>query len=382
MLGSTGSIGTQALDVVSRLPERLKVVSMAAHRNVELLAEQVREYKPSLVSIGSEKDAAKLRELLGDVSGLKIVCGDEGLRLCATADDADTTVVAVAGTVGLAPTIAAIEAGKEIALASKEALVAAGGIVSRMVREKGVRLLPIDSEHSAIFQCLQGENRGSIRRLLLTASGGSFKNRPVDELENATVDEALAHPTWTMGRKITIDSATLMNKALEVIEAHWLFGVDISQIEVVIHPQSIVHSMVEFEDGSVIAQLGVPDMRVPIQYALLYPERVHTELPRLDITQQSALTFAKPDAERYPGLELAYMALASGGTMPAVLNAANEIAVWAFLDGKTGFLDIQRTVRRVMHMYSPVAEPELTGILEADKWARLTATRLVEDGIG
>ena len=377
LLGSTGSIGAQVLDVVFRLPERLRVVAMAAHRNVDLLAEQVRAFRPSVVSIGTEPDAARLREQLGDVDGLTIVWGDQGLRQVATAADADTVVVAVAGTVGLAPTLAAIEAGKDIALASKEALVAAGSIVSRLVREKGVRLLPIDSEHSAIFQCLQGEDRSKIRGLMLTASGGAFKNHPLEDLEHATVEQALAHPTWSMGRKITIDSATLMNKVLEIIEAHWLFGVDASRIEVVIHPQSIVHSMVEFVDGSVIAQMGVPDMRLPIQYALLYPERVDTGLPRLDITEQATLTFARPDPERYPALELAYRAIEQGGTMPAAMNAANEIAVWRFLDGKIGFLDIQRTVRQVMEMHSPIQDPDLERILDADSWARKTAMHRV-----
>lgn len=363
--------------MVSRLPERLRVVAMAAHRNVDLLAEQVRAFRPSLVSIGTEEDAVWLREQLADVSGLTIVWGDQGLRLVATALEADTVVVAVAGTVGLAPTLAAIEAGKEIALASKEALVAAGNIVSRMVREKGVRLLPIDSEHSAIFQCLQGSDDVSrIHRILLTSSGGSLKARPITDLAHVTVEQALAHPTWSMGRKITIDSATLMNKVLEIIEAHWLFGVDADRIEVVIHPQSIVHSMVEFADGSVIAQMGVPDMRLPIQYALLYPERVDTGLPRLDITVQGTLTFAKPDPERYPALELAYKAIGQGGTMPAAMNAANEIAVWRFLDGKIGFLDIQRIVRQVMDMHSPVCNPDLEQILDADSWARETAREL------
>ena len=370
LLGSTGSIGTQVLDVVSRLPERLKVVSLAAHRNVELLAEQVRRFHPSIVSIGSQEDSERLRELLGDIGSLRIVWGPEGLKQAAITPEADVVVVSVAGTVGLAPTLEAISAGKDIALASKEVLVAAGHIVNRLVREKGVQLLPIDSEHSAIFQCLQGEDRSKIRKLMLTASGGAFANYPLKDLERVTVKQALAHPTWSMGRKITVDSATLINKGLEIIEAHWLFGVDASCIEVVIHPQSIVHSMVEFVDGSVIAQMGVPDMRLPIQYALLYPERVDTDLPRLDIAAKGTLTFAKPDPERYPGLGLAYRAAKAGGTMPTVLNAANEVAVGLFLDGKTGFLDIERTVRRVMDSHTPARDPDLDQILDADTWAR------------
>ena len=382
LLGSTGSIGTQVLDVVSRLPERLRVVSLAAHRNVELLAEQVRKYGPSVVSIGTEEDAARLRELLGGADGLETGYGAKGLERAATVPEADVVVVSVAGTVGLAPTLAAISAGKDIALASKEVLVAAGSIVSRLVREKGVRLLPIDSEHSAIFQCLQGEDRSKIRKIMLTSSGGAFKDYPLGALKDVTVEQALAHPTWNMGRKITVDSATLMNKCLEIIEAQWLFGVDASRIEVVIHPQSIVHSMVEFEDGSVLAQMGIPDMRIPIQYALLYPERVDTGLPRLDVTAQGTLTFEKPDPARYPALELAYRSAREGGTLPAVMNAANEVAVRRFLDREIGFLDIERTVRRVMDRHSAVKDPDLNEILEADAWARQAAAQLTEDSIG
>ena len=410
LLGSTGSIGTQVLDVVERLPDKLRVVSMAAHRNVELFAEQIRRFQPSVVSIGSEEAASRLRRRLADgsniehrtsnverrtksniqhpISNIAILCGAEGLEKVATVPEADVVVVAVAGTVGLAPTLAAISAGKDIALASKEVLVAAGSLVSKLVQEKGLKLLPIDSEHSAIFQCLQGDppslklrraGRSKVRKLMLTASGGAFANYPLKQLKDATVEQALAHPTWNMGRKITVDSATLMNKALEIIEAHWLFGVDASQIEVVIHPQSIVHSMVEFVDGSVIAQMGLPDMRLPIQYALLYPERVDTDLPRLDIAAKGTLTFAKPDPERYPGLSLAYKAAEDGGTMPAVMNAANEIAVGLFLDRKIGFLDIQKTVRRVMENHEPVQNPDLDQILEADSWARETAMHIAEE---
>ncbi|MCX6375688.1 MAG: 1-deoxy-D-xylulose-5-phosphate reductoisomerase [Armatimonadetes bacterium] len=413
LLGSTGSIGTQVLDVVSRLPERLKVVSLAAHRNVELLADQVRKFRPSVVSIGSKQDADRLRELLADVPGLEsvrggsavrrggspsppggsagasrspsvpdagrwtldVLDGAEGLARAATVPEADVVVVAVAGTVGLAPTIAAISAGKDIALASKEVLVAAGSIVSRMIQEKGVQLLPIDSEHSAIFQCLRGsEDVSKVRRILLTSSGGAFRDYPLEKLRDVTIEQALAHPTWNMGRKITVDSATMMNKGLEIIEAKWLFGVDPSRIEVVIHPQSIVHSMV-------LAQMGVPDMRTPIQYALLYPERVDTGLPRLDITAQEKLTFARPDPTRYPALELAYRAAEQGGTLPAVMNAANEVAVRQFLDGKIGFLDIQRTVRKVMEKHSPTQSPDLHQILEADSWARETTMHFTEGSI-
>ncbi|MHB0913180.1 MAG: 1-deoxy-D-xylulose-5-phosphate reductoisomerase [Armatimonadota bacterium] len=370
LLGSTGSIGTQVLDVVERLPERLQVVALAAHRNVALAAEQVRRFSPKLVSIGTEEGARRLSALC---PGTEVVWGEEGLRRVAVHLDAEIAVVSVAGTVGLAPTIAAIEAGKDIALASKEVLVAAGSLVSRMVTERGVKLLPIDSEHSAIFQCLRGEEPSTVRRLMLTASGGALAKTPVEELSRVTVQQALAHPNWSMGRKITIDSATLMNKGLEIIEARWLFGVETERIEVVIHPQSIVHSMVEFIDGSVMAQLGVPDMRIPIQYALLYPERVETGLPRLDVTEVGTLTFSKPDPARYPGLALAYRAAEAGGTMPAVMNAANETAVELFLEGKIGFLDIVETVRRVMDSHSPIADPSLEEILRADAQARMEA---------
>ncbi len=373
LLGSTGSIGRQVLDVVSRLPDRLRVVSMAANRNVELLADQVIKFKPSLVSVGSEEDARRLGEMLGNAVSPAIHSGAKGLEQAATHPEADIAIIAVAGAVGLAPTIAAILAGKDIALASKEVLVAAGSLVTNLVREKGVQLRPIDSEHSAIFQCLQGQDKSKIRKLILTASGGAFAKYPIGQLKTVTVQEALAHPTWNMGPKITIDSATLMNKGLEIIEARWLFDVEPSKIEVVIHPQSIVHSMVEFEDGSVLAQMGIPDMRLPIQYAILYPERIDTGLPRLDIAAQGLLTFEKPDPARYPALELAYSAAEQGGTMPAVMNAANEVAVGLFLEGKIGFLDIERKVRSVMEKHEPISNPDLAQILEADSWARIVA---------
>lgn len=295
--------------------------------------------------------------------------------------EAQTAVISVAGAIGLAPTIEAIKAGKEIALASKEVLVAAGSLVTKLVEEHGVRMLPIDSEHSALFQCLNGEDPKTVRRLILTASGGAFRDAPVEALRTATVEQALAHPNWTMGRKITIDSATLMNKCLEIIEARWLFGVEAERIEVVIHPQSIVHSMVEFEDASTIAQLGVPDMRLPIQYALLYPERPDTGLPRLDITACGRLDFREPDLERYPALSLAYEALEKGGTVPAVMNAANEVAVGLFLERRIGFLDICGITRKIMESHSVVPDPSLEQILDADTWAREAAATIAEDHI-
>jgi len=373
LLGSTGSIGRQTLDVVSRLPNRLKVVSLAARKNVDLLAKQVQEYKPSFVSVDTEYEAGQLRRKLHNQSKVEIGWGPEGIKQAAAHPEADITLVAVAGTVGLAPTLAAISAGKDIALASKEVLVAAGNLVTNLIAEKGVRLLPVDSEHSAIFQCLQGHDRSKVRRIILTASGGPFKDMPLEEMKHATVEQALAHPTWTMGRKITIDSATMMNKGLEIVEARWLFGLDPSQIEVVIHPQSIVHSMVEFEDGSVLAQMGMPDMRLPIQYALIYPDRLDTGLPRLEITCQRELTFARPDLARYPALTLAYRAAQRGGTMPAVMNAANEVAVELFLERQIGFLDIVRIVDMVMQEHVTIPQPNLSQILEADSWARKTA---------
>lgn len=383
ILGSTGSIGTQALDIVSRLPKRLKVAGLAAHRNVEVLAEQVLQYQPSVVSIGTEEDASRLRELIehrtpdqvrGNIERrMAILWGKEGLTRVATMTEAQTIVVSVAGAIGLAPTIEAIKAGKEIALASKEVLVAAGSLVTKLAEERGVRILPIDSEHSAVLQCLNGEDRKTIRRLILTASGGAFRDCPIEALKTATVEQALAHPNWTMGRKITIDSATLMNKCLEIIEARWLFGVEPEQIEVVIHPQSIVHSMVEFDDASVIAQLGVPDMRLPIQYALLYPERPDTGLPRLDVTACGRLDFREPDMERYPALRLAYEALDRGGTMPAVMNAANEAAVGMFLERRIDFLGIYGITKKVMESHSVILDPSLDQILEADAWARKQA---------
>ena len=376
ILGSTGSIGTQVLDVAARLPEKIEVVALAAHSNVELLAQQARRFRPRLVSIGDESLEPELRRLVGS-QGIEVVSGDEGWEAVATAPYADKVVVSVAGTAGLMPTLAAIEAGKEIALASKEVLVAAGEIVSDRAAEQGVQIVPIDSEHSAIFQCLNGEDPTSVEKIYLTASGGPFgwlggdlKSPPGTDLSAVTPEQALAHPTWRMGRKVTIDSATLMNKGLEIIEARWLFGVGPDKIEVVIHPQSIVHSMVRFVDGSLIAQLGLPDMRLPIQYALLYPERYDSGLPRVNILEVGTLEFGAPDIQRFPALRLAYEAARTGGTMPAVMNAADEVAVQLFLDGKIGFLDIARLVERAMEAHPAVTRPTLEDILAADAWAR------------
>ncbi|MCW3062582.1 MAG: 1-deoxy-D-xylulose 5-phosphate reductoisomerase [Capsulimonas sp.] len=361
ILGSTGSIGTQTLDIVRRLPDRLQVVALSGHRNVELLKQQAEEFgvAPEWIESGDNADLERL----------------------ATYPDADVVVVSVAGAVGTRATVAALRQGKDIALATKEVLVAAGEIVTRTARESGARLLPIDSEHSAIFQCLQGAPENSIAKILLTASGGPFREWSKERMQSVTLADALNHPTWpSMGRKITIDSATLMNKGLETIEARWLFDIPIDQVEVLVHPQSVVHSLVEYHDGAVIAQLGLPDMRLPIQYALLYPERVDSGLPRMDMTQLTKpLTFEAPDMDRFPSLLLARQASDAGGALPAVLNAANEAAVAQFLDAKITFPAIMTLVERTMHSHHPLEAPDLDQIAAADQWARLTVARLIDE---
>jgi 1-deoxy-D-xylulose-5-phosphate reductoisomerase len=377
ILGSTGSIGTQVLDVAKRLGEDIQIVGLAAHSNVKLLADQVNEFKPEAVCISDGSKAGELAELVKG-SGARVVTGNEGWIELATLDSADQIVVSVAGTPGLLPTLAAIDAGKEIALASKEVLVAAGEIVTKRANQKGVNIVPIDSEHSAIFQCLNGEPKDRIEKILLTASGGAFKHLTKQEMADVTAAQALDHPTWKMGKKVTVDSATLMNKGLEIIEAKWLFGVEVDKIQVVIHPQSIVHSMVMYQDGSVIAQLGLPDMRLPIQYALLYPERFNSHLPRLDIIKTGQLTFFEPDFDRFPALKLAYAAAEAGGTMPAVMNAADEVAVGLFLGGKIKFLDIASLVEKTMEKHSPVPADSLETIQEADNWARATTEEMAK----
>jgi 1-deoxy-D-xylulose-5-phosphate reductoisomerase len=370
LLGSTGSIGTQALDIARRLPDRFQIVGLAANNNLELLAAQANSFGVPCVSIGTEMLAEELRGRLR-ASGHKarVFSGVEGMCTLATLPEADLIVVAVAGAIGIAPTHAALEAGKDIALASKEVLVAAGEPTMALARARGARILPIDSEHSAIFQCLQGAPTNSIERLYLTASGGPFRTVPREALADVTPEQALKHPTWNMGGLVTINSATLMNKSLEIIEAHWLFDVPMEQVEVVVHPQSIVHSMVRFQDGSTIAQLGLPDMRLPIQYALVYPERVNTDLPRMELSAFAGLTFEAPDEAKFPALELARRAVAQGGTMTAVMNAANEAAVALFLNGKIRYLEMMRLVAQTMERHDPVA-PTLANVLAADAWAR------------
>lgn len=370
IIGSTGSIGCQTLDVADNNQDKIKIVALAAGHNIKTIHQQILKYQPQIVAMADEKTAAELKALLGDETSTKVLHGTEGLIAVATCSAADTVLTAVTGTVGLLPTIKAIEAGKDIALANKETLVAAGGLVMSKIAEKGVKLLPVDSEHSAIWQCLNGEPKETVSKLILTASGGPFRQATKSEMVNITPEMALKHPNWNMGSKITIDSATLMNKGLEVLEAHWLFNIDLTDIEVVVHPQSIIHSMVEFRDGSVMAQLGIPDMRTPIQYALSYPSRWPNKLPRLDLLSAAQLTFEAPDLERFPCLGLAYQAGKKGGTMPAVLNAANEVAVARFLNNDINFLDIPRILNAVMEKHQVMDNPDLDDILAADRWAR------------
>lgn len=377
IIGSTGSLGTQTLDVVRRHPGRFEVVALAGGRNGDLLLEQAREFRPRMISIADGSQVPFLRQEL-EGSGIEVSGGMSGLREVAAFSEADLLVNVVVGSAGLLPTLDAISVGKDVALANKETLVAGGALVTRLASEKGTRIIPIDSEHSAIFQCLQGGGRVALKRIILTASGGPFRQSSREELEGVTPEEALRHPNWKMGGKITVDSATLMNKGLEVIEATWLFGVELSQVEVVIHPQSIIHSMVEFEDGAVLAQLGVPSMLVPIQYALTYPERFESGAGRVDFVALGALTFEEPDLERFPALGLAYEACRMGGTMPAVMNAANEVAVTYFLSRKIKFTDIPRIIEKVMSGHNNVADPSLDDILMADAWAREETRRLYE----
>ena len=339
ILGSTGSIGTQTLEVVRNYSEDLQVTALAANSNITLLEKQIREFHPELVAVWKEENAAKLRTMVADLS-VRIVSGMDGLLEVAVQPQSDILVTAIVGMIGIRPTIAAIQAGKDIALANKETLVTAGHIIIPLAKEYHVDILPVDSEHSAIFQCLNGEDRRTIHKILLTASGGPFRGRSRKELEQVTVADALKHPNWSMGRKITIDSASMVNKGLEVMEAKWLFGVEMQDVEVVVQPQSVIHSMVEFNDGAVIAQLGTPDMKLPIQYALLYPERRYLPGKRLDFAQLASIQFEKPDMEVFRGLKMAYEVGTQGGTMPTVFNAANEYAVACFLEEKIRFLEI------------------------------------------
>jgi 1-deoxy-D-xylulose-5-phosphate reductoisomerase len=371
LLGSTGSIGASTIKVAEDLPDHIRLLGLGAGNNAELLLEQTRKHRPEAISIGAPAKADELRQALGTQP--TIFSGTEGLIKLATLPSADIVLIAIVGTAGLQPALAAIRAGKDIAVASKEILVMAGEIVMREAREYGVRVLAVDSEHSAIFQCLDGKPSSSVRKLWLTASGGPFRTTPKEEFDQITVERALKHPSWVMGRKITIDSATLFNKGLEMIEARWLFDVEMDRVSVVVHPQSVVHSMVEFVDGSMLAQLSTPDMCLPIQYALTYPNRTRSDRVQTNLARLGSLTFEEPDIERFPALSLARRAGEVGGTLPAVMNAVNEVAVEAFVNRQITFLQISETVKRTMDRHKVVVQPSLEQILEADTWARREA---------
>lgn len=365
ILGSTGSIGTQTLDVIRDNPNDFEVVALAVNSSIDKLVEQVNEFNPKLVCVYNKEAAIKVSEKLDGKT--EIVTGMEGLIECAIMDEADVVVGAVVGMIGVRPVVEAVKAGKDVALANKESLVTAGHIIMPLAKKNSVSILPVDSEHSAIFQCLHGQNRKSISRIILTASGGPFRGRQKSELVGIQVEDALKHPNWSMGRKITIDSATMVNKGLEVMEAKWLFDTDIDRIQVVIQPQSVIHSMVEFVDGAIMAQLGTPDMRLPIQYALYYPERVYLKGDRLDFYSMSHIDFEKPDMETFEGLALALWAAREGGTMPTVYNASNEYAVAAFLNREIGFLDIPATIKKMMEQHKVIAEPDVDTILAVEQ---------------
>lgn len=377
LLGSTGSIGTQTLDIVASHPEQFRLVGLATRRNVKLLAQQVRQFRPEAVAIAEIDCLPALKAAIADIDPQpQIFAGEAGVAEVARYGDAEAVVTGIVGCAGLLPTLAAIEAGKDIALANKETLIAGGPVVLPLVEKHQVKLLPADSEHSAIFQCLQGVPTGGLRRIVLTASGGAFRDWPVEKLPEVKVADALKHPNWSMGQKITVDSATLMNKGLEVIEAHYLFDVDYDHIDIVIHPQSIIHSLIEVQDTSMLAQLGWPDMRLPLLYALSWPERIYTEWEPLDLVQAGDLTFRAPDHAKYPCMDLAYAAGRTGGTMTAVLNAANEQAVALFLEEKIRFLDIPKVIETVCdrHRTDLIAQPSLEDILTVDRWARQAIT--------
>jgi len=375
VLGATGSIGTQTLEIVRLFPDAFDVRALTCGSNVELLADQVREFRPACVAVGTEARAEELRALVPELD-VDIRVGEAGLCAAATREDVDVVMAAIVGFAGLAPVMAALRAGTEVALANKETLVVAGALVQEVLDQNGARLLPVDSEHSAIFQCLAGEADRTVEDVVLTASGGPFRGRPADTFDDITVEEALDHPNWSMGPKITVDSATMMNKGLEVIEARWLFDLDVDQIKVLVHPQSIVHSMVSFADGAVKAQMGVPDMKVPIQYALSFPGRWAAPHERLDWTELTRLDFERPDTDKFPCLRLAYDALEAGGTAPAVLNAANEAAVDLFLNEKISFLDIPRLIERTLGRTATGAAASIEALSDADRAARRAVKEL------
>ena len=379
ILGSTGSIGVNTLDVIGRNLSRFNVVALAAGKNLSLLKRQITTFKPDVVSVIDDDHAYQLREMLGySAATTKVLSGEDGCREIASWKKADMVVSAIAGAAGLSPTIAAVDAGKDIALANKETMVMAGELVVERAASCGVSIIPVDSEHNAIFQCLAGHNRKEVKRIILTASGGPFLYLPQEQFANITLEDALRHPNWEMGRKITIDSASMMNKGLEVIEARWLFDMDVNSIDVCIHPQSIVHSMVEYVDGSVIAQMGVPDMRGPISYALYYPERLEGAVDTLDLCSIGTLEFLHPDRAKFPALELAYEAAERGGSAPTVLNASNEVAVEAFIEDRIGFEDIPRVIQEVLDSHLTRELGSIKDVLEADGWGRIRAGEIVE----
>ena len=376
ILGSTGSIGVSTLEIVAAHPDRFRVVALTAGSNLELLKSQIEAFSPAMVAVASEESARQLKKMLPSRRP-DIQFGVPGLITAATVSDIDMVVAAIVGAAGLVPTAAALKAGKDVALANKETLVTAGRLIMELVAEKGVRLLPVDSEHSAVFQSLQGHRSVDVERIILTASGGPFLNYPLNKLSTVTVADALNHPNWSMGKKISIDSATMMNKGLEVIEARWLFDMPAEKIAVNIHPQSIIHSMVEYRDGCVMAQLGVPDMKAPIAYALTYPERVATGVSPLDLTTLSGLSFSKPDTDRFPSLGLAYQALQGGESLPAVMNAANEVAVEAFLTGRIRFTEIPVVIEKTMAAHDPGTFLSFEDVLFADRWGRAKAREIL-----
>lgn len=377
-MGSTGSIGKSALDVIAKNPERFNVEGLCAGRNITLLKKQIEKYHPKVVAVTTKHLALALRNSLAAKIKVKILYDEEGIKDVASWPSSDMVVSAISGAAGLLPTLAAIEAGKDVALANKETMVLAGEIVTKKVSKNKVKIIPVDSEHSAIFQCLQGSQHGNMRRIILTASGGPFLHVNEKQLKKVTVNQTLHHPKWKMGKKITIDSATMMNKGLEVIEAKWLFHVDISAIDVVIHPQSIVHSMVEFIDGACIAQMGIPDMRIPIAYALTYPERIVNDLEPLNIVKTKILEFYEPNMKKFPCLDIARSAAICGGTAPTVLNAADEVAVGAFLKKKIRFIDIPIIIEKVLNVHKKIKNPSLEHILLTDLWARQKTEKIIE----
>ena len=370
ILGSTGSIGRQTLDVVRQHKDKFEVVAISANSSVDLLLEQIKEFKPKYVAVYDEVSAIKLKAMIPSDIKIEVLSGMEGLKTISSLEEIDVLLTAIVGMIGLVPTLEAIKNGKDIALANKETLVCAGSLVMNEAKKYGVKILPVDSEHSAIFQCLNGEKTKEIEKIILTASGGPFRGKKKEDLLNVTKNQALKHPNWSMGRKISIDSSTLMNKGLEVIEAKWLFDVEHNQIDVVVHPQSIIHSMVQFIDSSVIAQLGCPDMRLPIQYALSYPDRIECDFERLNLAKIATLTFEEPDMDTFPCLKLAYDTLKMGGTYSAVLNSANEVLVNEFLEDKIGFYDIPYYIEKTLQAHSSINNATLEDILEIDRWTR------------